>query len=93
MLASYELMCRGYQVFRAISPSSTCDLLAMKDGKILRVEVTKGKRRGDNQWLYWGRHDSSRYDMLIVWEEDGCLTINPPKEQSRRNAQWKPQTA
>lgn len=44
LVVSADLMRRGYAVFRALSPSCPCDLIAMKDDKLLRVEVTKGRR-------------------------------------------------
>ena len=34
-----ELLIKGYEVFRPLSPSCSCDLLAMKDGKIIKLEV------------------------------------------------------
>jgi hypothetical protein len=34
-----DLFRRGYHVFRALAPNCPCDLIAMKDGEILRVEV------------------------------------------------------
>jgi len=34
-----DLLIKGYEVFRAISPSCSCDLAILKKGKLLRVEV------------------------------------------------------
>lgn len=34
-----DLLRLGYQVFRAMSPSCPCDLVVMKNGKAVRVEV------------------------------------------------------
>ena len=36
---SVDLMQRGYDVFRALSPSCPCDLAVLKNGKLLRIEV------------------------------------------------------
>ena len=72
LTVSANLMARGYEVFRALSPSASCDLIALKDGEVLRVEVRTGtyyeptgsigvSRRGD-------------YDLLaIVVAEIGVL--------------------
>ena len=37
-----DLMLKGYEVFRAVSPSCSCDLIALKNGKCSRVEVKTG---------------------------------------------------
>jgi len=37
-----DLMSRGYNVFRAMSPSCPCDLTVFKDDKLLRIEVRTG---------------------------------------------------
>ena len=44
-VASADLMRRGFEVFRAMGNFS-CDLLAQKNGHILRVEVKGYKERG-----------------------------------------------
>lgn len=44
LLVAADLMARGYEVFRAVSPSASCDLTALKDGLSLRVEVRTGRR-------------------------------------------------
>ena len=35
----YDLLRRGFEVFRSVSPTCSCDLITMKGGKIIRVEV------------------------------------------------------
>jgi len=35
-----DLLKKGYEVFRAVSQDSSCDLAILKDKKLLRVEVT-----------------------------------------------------
>ncbi len=65
---SLDLISKGYEVFRALSPSCSCDLIALKNGKSLRVEVTTGAfqalRQGNT--LYWAKHDPKKYDLLVV---------------------------
>ena len=34
-----DLMSKGYNVFRALSPNSPCDLAILKDKQLLRIEV------------------------------------------------------
>ena len=37
-------MKKGYEVFRACSPSSSCDLAILKNGKLLKIEVRTGQK-------------------------------------------------
>lgn len=39
---SVDLMKKGYEVYRALSQASSCDILAMKDGKTFTFEVRTG---------------------------------------------------
>lgn len=39
MRVCVDLLERGYSVFRSVSPSCKCDLVAMKGGVLTRVEV------------------------------------------------------
>lgn len=42
---SVDLLTKGYEVFRALSPNCSSDLIAMKNNKILRIEVRTGYYR------------------------------------------------
>lgn len=42
MMVAADLMRKGYSVFRALSQSCFCDLVAFKNGKTLNVEVKTG---------------------------------------------------
>jgi hypothetical protein len=44
MVAAVDLMKRGYEVFRALSPACSCDLIALAGGRSLRIEVRTGIR-------------------------------------------------
>ena len=37
-----DLLEKGFEVFRSVSPSCSCDLAILKDKKLIRVEVTSG---------------------------------------------------
>lgn len=39
LIASADLIKNGYEVYRALSPSSFCDLLAIKNGEIFKLEI------------------------------------------------------
>lgn len=60
-----DLMEHGYDVFRAISPSATCDLVAMKNGRCLKIEVKTTAPRLDGS-LIVPNCDNLRYDVLAT---------------------------
>jgi hypothetical protein len=59
LLAATDLLMKGFEVFRAVSPSASCDLAILKEGKLLKVEVRTGYKRPNGK--FWvcatGIHD------------------------------------
>lgn len=75
LIVSADLIMHGWQVFRAISPAATCDIVAMKGDQVIRVEVKKAQRlKRDPSLVNHGRALRGRYDVLALWFSD--LTIN-----------------
>ena len=46
LLVSVDLFKKGFEVFRALSPSCSCDLMILKNNKLYRVEVGTGWENG-----------------------------------------------
>ncbi len=44
LVVAADLLRKGFEVFRAVSPSCSCDLAILKNGQLLRVEVRTGYR-------------------------------------------------
>jgi hypothetical protein len=42
-----DLLSKGYDVFRSVSPAAPCDLIAQKEGKLIRVEVKTNASKPD----------------------------------------------
>jgi hypothetical protein len=75
LLVSADLIKRGYEVFRALSPQSSCDLVALKSNETLRIEVRTGfLSRGGNLSYGQSHIGSGRYDVLAVALKDGSIT-------------------
>jgi hypothetical protein len=47
-----DLLSKGYEVFRALSPSCSCDLLASKNGKTHSIEVKTSNRYKSGKLYY-----------------------------------------
>ena len=60
-----DLMCKGYNVFRALSPSCPCDLAVLKNGKLLRIEVrtTYRSQTGQPNKVKASRDDKDNIDI------------------------------
>lgn len=65
--AATNLMEMGFHVFRSLSPQSPCDLIAMKDGKMIRVEVRTGSEyKFTGNVSFAGIIDPAKHDILAI---------------------------
>lgn len=69
MVVSADLLMRGFCVFRSVSPSCHCDLIAMMGEHLIRVEVRTAGRRLDG--ITWSCHGSNHADLLALCTDDG----------------------
>lgn len=72
LIVCSKLMKLGYHVFRSQAPSCPCDLIAMKDGILIMVEVTTGNwtKNGYN----YPPHKNGVFDwMAVVFHNDTVI--------------------
>jgi hypothetical protein len=62
LLAAAKLMIEGYEVFRALEPGSSCDLVALKNGQASRVEVRTAMLGIDGSHRFTTRGE---YDLIV----------------------------
>lgn len=68
LLAGADLLQRGFAVFRALSPSSPCDLAILYDGKLLGIEVRTGYRCVEgNQEIRFSKKFQNGADIFAVY--------------------------
>jgi hypothetical protein len=72
LMACVDLMNKGYEVFRAMSPSSNCDLIGIKNEVIHKYEVRTGnyEKTADGLKLSWSNQRSSGKEMLVITYKD-----------------------
>lgn len=70
-----DLLAKGYEVFRAVSPSCSCDLLVLKSGVVTRIEVRTSYRTRSGK-VYYPTHNV-RADIIAAVLGDE-LSYNPP---------------
>ena len=79
MLSLYEvcadLLIKGFPAFRSVSPHSPFDVVILKDGKLLSIEITKGWVNGDKEFYH--KHSNHNFDYLAVWFADGKIKYIP----------------
>lgn len=80
LIACADLLKNGFDVFRAVSPSCSCDLIIFNNNKVIRVEVTTGykTRLGNNQHP---KKDFSKFDLLAVVLKSGEVVYTPTLDQ------------
>ena len=64
LLVCADLLKKGYEVFRSISHTCSCDLIAMKDGMMIRVEVKSAYLKKNGKFSYAKGKNS--YDLLAL---------------------------
>lgn len=70
-----DLLLKGYEVFRSVSHTCSCDLIVLKDGRTQRVEVKTGRRQG-KKFTYF-KQRPIKADVLVVVLPDE-LIYTPP---------------
>lgn len=72
LIVASDLLKRGYEVFRALHPDASCDLVAIKNGKVSRIEVRTGKRLKENKLTYGSNkmRKGNRYDIMAIYLRD-----------------------
>jgi hypothetical protein len=69
-----DLLQKGYDVFRALSPSSACDLVALKNGQCYRVEVKTRPHLN----LTVTRRQKGLQDVMAVVSHKGEIAYSRP---------------
>jgi PD-(D/E)XK endonuclease len=78
LIVAADLLRRGYEVFRAVSPGCSCDLAVLRDGVLKRIEVRTGSRHTGALTFSSKAHEAHRYDVMAVCvPETGEIVYSP----------------
>lgn len=87
LVVATDLMRCGYEVFRAISPHATCDLIAQRGGRMLRVEVRTAHIGGDGL-MVGGVHDKAGVaDVFALVSRAGVVAYTPAVIEGRESTE------
>ena len=75
--AAVNLLAKGYEVFRAMSPAASCDLAILRNGTVLRIEVKTGHKSTYSGAVVWPKISRERFDVLALVLSDEIL-YDPP---------------
>lgn len=81
-----DLLSKGYEVFRAISPACSCDLIALKNNRCVRIEVrtadiSKSESGAIKIYKYEVERDKGRQEHYGLILPDQVIYI-PPLEDN-----------
>lgn len=65
LLVCADLLNSGFEVFRSVSQSCSCDLICMNDDEIYRVEVKTSRITGSGN-LQHSQTDESKFNLLAL---------------------------
>ena len=87
LAVAIDLLQKGYEVFRAISQSTSCDLIACKkNAKPLKFEVRSGVRNAITQKISFTKNKNdignSDHYAVVVWTDNSNEIVYQPELQS-----------
>ena len=76
LMVSVDLMKKGYEVFRALSPSCSCDILILKNNKVIKIEVRTGYE-GEKTFSY-PKNNIKAEQVAVVLHRSNKIIYIPP---------------
>ncbi len=70
LIVTVDLLKKGFEVFRSVSPSCSCDLAIVKNKQMLRIEVTTGYVSSKSGHICFPKKDFSKFDVLAIVVND-----------------------
>lgn len=74
---SADLMSKGYEVYRALSQSSSCDVLAMKNGKVFTFEIRTGHTNDVTEKVYYAKENLRAERFAVFVPHTGKILYVP----------------
>ncbi len=88
LIASADLMNRGFEVFRALSPNASCDLIAKRGASVLRIEV-KATVLVDGLVRSRSANKTAPVDHIALVIREGRVFYRPPLPKGNGHGQGK----
>jgi hypothetical protein len=75
-----DLMSKGWDAFRALSPHGPIDVVAIKGDRVIRIQVRKARETVDGKYYFGKPKDGSPHDMIALSFSTGKVVYLPPLE-------------
>ena len=56
-----DLLLKGYEIFRAVSPACSCDIIVLKEKKLIKIEVRNEYKALVSSSCCWSRFRQKRF--------------------------------
>ncbi len=89
LMVAVELFKLGYEVYRPLSFAASCDLIALKDGIIFRIEVKTARYAGDK--LVHPVKNIRSENLVLVTHSDQKAHMPPELIPMEKEFKWTPQ--
>jgi hypothetical protein len=76
LVVSTVLLKMGYHVFRALSPACPCDVIAMRDGVLLKIEITTGNEYKSGRGYSFPKKRKYDFDYIAVVYDNNVYFYN-----------------
>lgn len=77
LLVCADLLNKNLEVYRAVNPQASCDLVVIAKGKALRIEVKLIQERLSGNALRRLRKQYGRFDILALIDREGRICYIP----------------
>lgn len=80
-----DLLSKGYDVYRALSPTAPCDLAVLKDMQLLKLEVrTAPKTKAGVIYKVRSKQEEGQTDIVWAWVCPDEIIYEPPLFKSQK---------
>lgn len=69
LMVCADLLIKGYEVFRSVSPTCSCDLIACKPGDLIRIEVRTANRSKAGELLFSKKIRAEVFAIVVLAED------------------------
>jgi len=79
LMVASDLLVKGFEVFRSVSPACSCDIVALKEGKLKRIKVRTAYRNSVSNKLYFCKNETDTLcdHYAAVIQETGEIVYVP----------------
>jgi len=79
IIVATDLMKKGFDVYRAMSPHAFADIIVLKDGVMIQIEVRTGIKLKNNKIAYPKLNIHNKSVAVVVYPDNGIYYLTNPE--------------